>query len=219
MWLTDIGPFPRPGQAFSVTVEYRMHAGPGHATYFWLRTRSPNGCSLRPALLAMFVRITNLQSRPTRLRDFSIISGNDIMPRLRTDAGTLFLLFEKGKVLGPLPSRPAQFGYGDHFVGFPLTNLELRYASPITKLQLLDTLLEGEELEPHKPVGGWVFLQRPSLGAFMDTAITLTDARGHSYTYLTAKPAGKEGDDVADHQMIADPTIDVSDCTLDSLQR
>jgi len=204
-------------EAFLVALEYRMLSVPNYGTGYWVLSQRRSGCVFSPVHLALFLRITNLQSHPAMLSSYSVISGHEEMPRLSLRTGRLFWLFPKGRLLTQIPGETVQFPItkaDGSMMRASLEDADTAHALPIVRANSLDLLLGDRYLEPSQTVRGWIFVQRPSEGAVVDTAVKLTEITGHSHTYQVLKVNDSPTADILPREMTSDTSVDLSGCAL-----
>jgi hypothetical protein len=204
---------PEPPFATQVELAIVSFKGKDYNTGIWVAYQTPNGCTLYPTHLVLFIRITNMQSVPIMVTGYNLGDGRKNLIRVKIDTNPVFVL--SAPYAGKFSEHTLQFYRGTTLVSNPAQDAERRHAL-LLGLNALDSQIGDKYVEPHRSVWGWAFFEYPGSGVSIPAGlrIFITDQLGNTYSYPAPMPGGDPSGDATPRHLTVERVVNLSRCNL-----
>jgi len=210
-----------PAVPFVVSVEVRIISpGQGMFTGYWVKYSDASSCVIWPIDDLLFLRVTNVQSKPKTVVDYSleIKDKGKWVPVKRMPLLSKAMILTLNSEQGPQVGRTLNFpSHGENniypLMSFSAARANLRQAG-IVEFLAFDPLLGGQTFVRGQTVRGWAAFHSPRM-IDGEVRIKITDETGTTYPIIPATPiaAASSSEDLATHLLTTTELFDATGCT------
>ncbi len=208
----------QPEIPFAFAVEARIES-PGLCSFsgFWLKYDDPRGCSLVSIDDLLFFRLTNIQSTPKTVINYTVEINNkgkwQLLRRVHLTSGYLIFPMQHGQIpqVGRTLNIPSNGDKNIFFIKHISVFDPFNYKQAgVINSSLFDSLVGGQPLTMSQTVRGWAAFQSEVLPG--GVRIKITDEIGKVYTITPIVIKSSSDEDVAPHLLTVVGLTDASGC-------